>query len=103
MNKLRTALATSLTVGALVLSGCGMMGEHSAGEYVDDATITSKIKTDYVGSDQVSASAVSVETMNGTVLLSGFVKTPAEKAKAEEIARSTKGVKSVKNAIVVRP
>ena len=88
-----------------LLSGCSMFQKgdnYSAGEYVDDATITSKIKSDYVGSDRVSASDVSVETMNGTVLLSGFVKSSAEKDRAEMIAKSVKGVKSVKNAIVVR-
>ena len=104
MKPVKTLLAATLTAGALVLAGCGAMKSesYSAGDYVDDATITSKIKADFVGSDKVSAPAVSVETMNGTVLLSGFVKSAAEKSRAEEIARSAKGVKSVKNAIVVR-
>ncbi len=103
--RFKTLVATSMTVGALLLSGCSMFQKndsYSAGEYVDDATITSKIKADYVGSDRVSASDVKVETMEGTVLLSGFVKTGAEKDRAESIAKSVKGVKSVKNAIVVR-
>ncbi len=101
----KTVAATVMTAGALLLSGCSLFqsgDNHTAGEFVNDATITSKIKSDYVASDQVSASAVSVETMNGTVLLSGFVKSNAEKARAEQIAQSVKGVKSVKNAIVVR-
>lgn len=103
--RIKTLAMTTMTVGALLLSGCSFFergDKYGAGDYVDDATITSKIKADYVGSDRVSAPAVSVETMNGTVLLSGFVKTAAEKARAEEIARTVKGVKSVKNAIVVR-
>ncbi len=103
---IKTLVATTMTVGTLLLSGCSMFDRGdsttTAGQYVDDAGITSKIKGDYVADDRVSASAVSVETMNGTVLLSGFVKSAAEKARAEEIARSVKGVKSVKNAIVVR-
>ena len=105
-TRIKTIAATTMTVGALLLSGCSVFdrgdGTTTAGQYVDDSAITSKIKGDYVANDRVSASAVSVETMNGTVLLSGFVKSAAEKAKAEEIARSVKGVKSVKNAIVVR-
>lgn len=103
-SKFRTLAATSVTVGALLLSGCGMFsGNTTPSEYVADSAITSKIKADYAADTRVPATAVSVETMNGTVLLSGFVKTAAEKANAEEIARSTKGVKSVRNALVVRP
>ncbi len=106
-TRIKTIAATIMAVSALLLSGCSVFERNdgtntTAGQYVDDSAITSKVKGDFVADDRVSASAVSVETMNGTVLLSGFVKSAAEKAKAEEIARSVKGVKSVKNAIVVR-
>lgn len=102
-TRCKSFVAAAAAASALLLSGCGIFRDnYSASEYVDDATITSKIKADFVTADKVSAPAISVETMNGTVLLSGFARDAASKAKAEEIARKTKGVKEVKNAIVVR-
>jgi osmotically-inducible protein OsmY len=50
----------------------------------------------------VSAMAISVETFNGLVQLSGFAKSPDERLKAETLARNISGVKAVKNDIVVR-
>ena len=44
-----------------------------------------------------------LETLNGTVMLSGFAKSSLERSKAETIARGVKGVKSVKNEIAIRP
>jgi osmotically-inducible protein OsmY len=44
-----------------------------------------------------------VETLNGEVMLSGFAKNPTEKNTAENIAMKVKGVKTVKNQIVIRP
>ena len=99
----KSFVAIAAATSALALSGCGMFRDDtSASQYVDDSAITAKVKERFIENDRVSASAISVETMNGTVLLSGFSKSPAEKSKAEEIARSVKGVKSVKNAIVVK-
>lgn len=51
----------------------------------------------------VSASSISVETLNGTVMLSGFAKSSTEKSEAERIARGVNNVKVVKNEIAVRP
>ena len=48
-------------------------------------------------------SSISVETLNGTVMLAGFAKNATEKSTAESIARDVKGVKAVKNEIAVRP
>jgi osmotically-inducible protein OsmY len=50
----------------------------------------------------VDAAAISVETLNGEVMLSGFARSASEKAEAEHIARGVKGVKSVKNAVQIR-
>ena len=51
----------------------------------------------------VDAASIKVETLNGTVMLSGFAKNTTEKATAETIARDVNGVKSVRNEIAVRP
>ncbi|MEO8058023.1 MAG: BON domain-containing protein [Burkholderiales bacterium] len=103
--QMRTKLASALTVLALVtMSGCAVhRGQETAGAYVDDTAITTAVKSRYVGNKEVDASSISVETLNGTVMLSGFAKNQAERTSAEDIAMKTNGVKSVKNAIVVRP
>lgn len=72
------------------------------GAYVDDTAITSSVKARFVSNKEVDASAISVETLNGTVMLSGFAKNATEKETAEKIAMAVKGVKSVKNEIAIR-
>jgi hyperosmotically inducible protein len=103
--QLRTSIASAITVIALVTaSGCAVTrGQETVGAYVDDAAITTSVKARYVDNKEVDASSIKVETLNGTVMLSGFAKNSAERSTAEDIAMKVNGVKSVKNAIVVRP
>jgi len=97
-----TFIVIALAVGAM--SGCAVQrGQESVGAYVDDATITTQVKSRFVESTVVDAGAISVETMTGTVMLSGFAKNQLEKNTAENIARNVSGVRSVKNEITVRP
>ncbi len=99
------ALALAALTGASLLSvGCAVVREQqTAGAYVDDVAITTSIKARFVEDKTVAATAISVETLNGNVQLSGFAKSNAERNQAEAIARSTKHVKSVRNDVVVRP
>lgn len=103
--QMRTKLASTIAVIALVTaSGCAVQrGQETVGAYVDDAAITTSVKTRFVDNKLVDASAIKVETLNGTVMLSGFAKNSTERATAEDIAMKVKGVKSVKNEIAVRP
>jgi osmotically-inducible protein OsmY len=103
--KLRTQLASAIAVVALVTaSGCAVTrGQETAGAYIDDAAITTSVKAKFVDNKTVDASSIKVETLNGTVMLSGFAKNASEKETAESIAMNVKGVKGVKNAIAVRP
>lgn len=98
-------LAATLTaLGMLTLSGCAVTrGQETVGAYVDDVSITTGIKARFVDSPEVDASSIRVETLNGTVMLSGFAKNTTEKSMAERIARGVSGVKLVKNEISVRP
>ena len=102
---LRTTLATSIAVIALVTaSGCAVnRGQETVGAYVDDTAITTSVKARYVENKEVDASSIRVETLNGTVMLSGFAKDATERMTAENIAMKVNGVKTVKNSIVVRP
>ena len=103
--QMRTKLASVLAaVALLTASGCAVQrGQETFGSYVDDAAITTSVKARYVDNSDVDASAISVETLNGSVMLSGFAKNATERSTAESIAMKVKGVKSVKNGITVRP
>ncbi len=101
----RTALAAVIAaVALLTASGCAVVrGQETVGAYVDDATITTQIKARMLESKDVAGTSIGVETLNGTVQLTGFAKNATEKSTAESIARGVNGVKSIKNEIVVRP
>ncbi len=103
--KLNTSLAATITVlAALTTAGCAVgRGQQTTGAYVDDGAITTEIKTKMLNDPAVSGTSISIETLNGTAMLSGFAKSDSERAAADRIARSVTGVKSVKNEIAVRP
>jgi hyperosmotically inducible periplasmic protein len=102
---IRTILAATISsIALLTVTGCAVTrGQETVGAYVDDATITTQIKSRFVENKAVDASSIRVETLNGTVMLSGFAKDATEKVTAESIARKVNGVKSVKNEIAIRP
>lgn len=104
MKYLRAIAFAALAGITLIGSGCAVMrGQETTGSYVDDAAITTAVKAKFVEDPTVAASSISVETLNGTVQLSGFAKSTSEKNQAENIARSVKNVRNVRNDIVVRP
>jgi hyperosmotically inducible periplasmic protein len=78
-------------------------GQETVGSYIDDATITTQIKSRFVENKVVDAGSIQVKTLNGTVMLSGFAKSANEKTTAETIARGVNGVKLVKNELSIRP
>jgi hyperosmotically inducible protein len=96
--------AAVLAAATLAGTGCAVTrGQQSAGTYIDDTATTTAVKAKFVEDKTVDAASIKVETLNGTVQLSGFAKSNAEKAQAEYLARNTKGVRTIKNDIVVRP
>jgi hyperosmotically inducible periplasmic protein len=100
----RTLLAAALAASLIALGGCAVTrGQETVGGYVDDTAITTNVKARFVDSRQVGAASIKVETLNGTVLLSGFAKNNTERTTAESIAREVGGVRMVRNEISVRP
>lgn len=101
---IRHTLAAAVTaVALLTTAGCAVVrDQQSVGAYVDDATLTTRVKAKFAEDPTVSAMAISVETFNGLVQLSGFAKSADERTKAETLARNTSGVKAVKNDIAIR-
>ena len=76
--------------------------QSSTGEVIDDSVITTKVKTELANDEFLKSFQISVETRKGIVELSGFVDSQKAKDKAYQIARGVEGVKSVKNALIVK-
>ena len=97
------ALALALGTTAVSITACSVArDQQTAGGYVDDAAITTRVKAAFAKDPTVSAMAIGVETLNGEVQLSGFVKSEAERTQAAELARNIHGVKQVRNSLAVR-
>lgn len=104
MNVRTLLAAVTVAVSVTTASGCAVVrGQETMGAYVDDTVITSTIKSRHAGNQDVAMTSISVETLNGVVILSGFANSDLERTTAERIARDVEGVKSVRNEIVVRP
>lgn len=73
--------------------------KETAGEYLDDTVITTKVKAALLGDTQLKLSEINVETYKGTVQLSGFVSSEDKISRAGDLASTVKGVKSIKNDI----
>jgi osmotically-inducible protein OsmY len=103
MNTRQILIAAMSAVALIAGTGCAVVrDQESVGAYIDDATLTTRVKAKFAEDKTVSAMAISVETLKGVVQLSGFAKSSEEKAMAERLARSTSGVTSVRNDIIVR-
>lgn len=93
-------VAVALTVFAmLTLGACATT--QPAGQQVDDATITSKVKAKLTADPEVNPFNIDVDTDDGVVTLRGRVEDPEAKTQAERLARDTSGVRSVRNQIRV--
>jgi osmotically-inducible protein OsmY len=87
---------------AMVLACASTPKQASTGEFIDDSVITTKVKALLADDNFLKSFAISVETYKGIVQLSGFVNSTESVTKAGQIAKSVKGVKSVKNNLIVK-
>ncbi len=104
LNLKRNSLMTILAAGlALSAAACAATPtQESTGGYVDDSTITAKVKTDLAQDSKVSASDVSVKTYKGVVDLSGFVNSQSQISEARLVAGQVSGVKAVHDNLIVK-
>ena len=94
---------TLFVIGALLSPVAAYSADTTtkAKDYVEDSTITTKVKGEFAKDKQVSAMDIHVDTDHGVVKLTGNAKTKDEADKAVSIAKTTKGVMSVNNQIKV--
>jgi osmotically-inducible protein OsmY len=91
-----------LLVLAVIVGCAATRTQESTGEYVDDSTITAKVKAAIFDDPALKVFQISVETFKGVVQLSGFVNSAQVVSRAAEVARGVSGVKSVKNNLLVK-
>lgn len=101
MNRWMTILACLVMVAAF--TGCASTSkQESAGQYIDNSVITSKVKAAIFNEPSLKSLQITVESYKGEVQLSGFVDSAQNVKKAGEVARRVEGVVSVKNDLVVK-
>jgi len=96
-NSIRAAIAALVLVGPVLLGACG----KSVSDTIDDATITTRVKTSFVNDPAVGLMRIDVDTFKGIVTLSGRVKSKQEEQKAIELARKVRGVVDVKSTLQI--
>ena len=99
MIRLKFLVAVLALALMVPLAGCG----KTVGETIDDATITTRVKTAFINDPVVGALRIDVDTFKGVVTLSGRVKSQAERDQAIGLARNIDGVIEVKDAMQVIP
>jgi hyperosmotically inducible protein len=98
-KRLTVFVLVLMLIAPLVLAGCG----KSVGDTIDDATITTRVKTSLLNDPAVGGSRIDVDTFKGVVTLSGRVKTKEEEAQAIALARKISGVTDVKSTLQIQP
>ena len=100
MTLLKRFFAIFIAASMLFAIGCASTSTHeSTGEFIDDSTITAKVKTAIFNESSLKVAQINVETYKSVVQLSGFVNSSADIYTAGSVARTVKGVASVKNDI----
>lgn len=108
MRKLTIGIATAgLALSGAVLLGCASPSSHertheSAGAYLDDSVITTKVKAALFGEPSLKSFQIGVETYKNVVQLSGFVNSSGHVHRAGEVALAVNGVRSVRNDLIVK-
>ena len=96
LSKYLSAAFLAITLVSVV--GCASTSQkEGTGEYVDDSIITTKVKAAIFNEPTLKVAEINVETFKGVVQLSGFVNSRGDINKAVAVARSVRGVISVRN------
>lgn len=105
MKSIKRSTAVLFAAAMLAVAGCATEGEKqsTAGAYIDDAAITTRVKTAIFNEPALKLFDIGVTTEDKVVHLTGSVKTRAEIAKAVEVARKVQGVKAVKSELKIKP
>ncbi len=101
-------MKTLYLLAALALTGLltgpmtGCSNKETAGEYIDDSTISNTIRAKLIDDKELNVFKIDITTLKGVVTLTGNVSSAAAKARATTVASGVKGVKSVQNNLAVK-
>lgn len=95
-------LTTFILLTSFISCSSSNSKNETAGQFVDDSVITTRVKTAFVKDPDLKAMQINVKTYQGVVQLSGFVDSQKEVSKAEEVAKNVSNVKSVENDLIVK-
>ena len=98
-RSITTLLLALVLIAPLLVVACG----KTVGETIDDATITTRVKTAFIKDPAIGGLRIDVDTFKGVVTLSGRVKSKDEETKAIAIARTVKGVSDVRSTLQIQP
>ncbi|MEO5897592.1 MAG: BON domain-containing protein [Vicinamibacterales bacterium] len=98
-NSARAAILAIILIAPMMFAACG----KTVSDTIDDATITTRVKTSFVNDPVVGAMRIDVETFKGVVTLSGRAKSKQDEQKAIELARKIRGVVDVKSTLQIEP
>jgi len=107
MAKFQRCVKVLICAGLLSIfaPGCSTTStqtHETAGQYVDDSVLTTKVKAAIFDEMSLKTFQIGVKTYQGVVQLSGFVDTAEHAQKAGDIARNVEGVRQVKNDLIVK-
>lgn len=95
-----------LSVAALLITllvGCSYLTGKTAGQNIDDATVTASVKAKLAADQDASTlTRIDVDTNKGTVTLNGVVADAATKERAAELAKKVSGVQKVVNNLQIQ-
>ncbi len=95
-----------ITIGLaaiFILQGCVAVSHgESPEQFMNSSIITASVKTRLANTAGLETLGLSVQTLNGDILLSGFVQNERQKVAAGRVAENTQGVRKVINNIVVQ-
>jgi osmotically-inducible protein OsmY len=100
MNKFTRVSVLFAAVALTALAGCASTQKHeSTGQYLDDTSITTRVKTAIFNEPSLKSAEINVETFKGRVQLSGFVSSRDRIDRAVAVAQGVSGVSSVGNSM----
>jgi len=101
--KISNRLSAGLLAAFLGIAAAGCAHDRSLGEVSSDAAISTKVKAALLGDPDVAGTSITVETLRGTVQLSGFAKSAREAQRAVDLARRVEGVNRVIDNTTIAP
>ncbi|XBS68245.1 BON domain-containing protein [Acerihabitans sp. KWT182] len=96
------AFALSAVLATAVLGCAPTPKSESTGGYIDDTVITTKVKSELLGDEDITSRSIHVDTYKGRVQLSGFVGSAREAGRAVAVARRVPGVREVENHLSIK-